>query len=149
MDTYFDNPLENYNNGVYHYQKVEFDVVLVFFKAYLLKELVFINVLYAHDLIYCQLEDYDRAMKEIDKAIEIDESYQRFWVLKAVCYSENYNKKKAVKCFNKVCELNPNDMLVWIDKAIFYVNDRDYNEASNFYDGALKISNGNPAPLFL
>ena len=147
-DACFDNAIENYNRGVYHFRSAEFEDAILFFKNCLLKEPDFINALYGQLLSYSNLDNLDKTMKEINKAIKIDENNQRFWSLKAICHADKYEKFKAEQYFDKAIELNPNDMIPWIDRGIYYFHFTDYEEALYSFNQAFKVSNQNPAPLF-
>ncbi|MBU4305989.1 MAG: tetratricopeptide repeat protein [Candidatus Omnitrophica bacterium] len=85
-------------------------------------------------------EDYEKnmpeAMRELEKALEIDPSYiptyislaDTYMLLGAMTKKEEDNQK-ALEWFNKACEINPEDLRLAFAMGTFYYHRQDYDNA--------------------
>ena len=55
------------------------------------------------------LDQYEEAIKDLDKAIELDPQYSDSWSYRGLCYYELDENEEAIDNFDRALDLNPND----------------------------------------
>jgi tetratricopeptide (TPR) repeat protein len=94
-----------------------------------------------------QLKDYNGAILDFDKAIELKPNLFEAYHGRAMCYGELKNYEKALTDFNKVIELNPGFKNAYLNRAYYVkVNARDYSGAIEDYNKFIELNkDGNNA----
>lgn len=77
------------------------------------------------------LKDYNGAVQDLNKAIELNKNFTEAYYVRAICYGELKKTEKAESDFNKVLILDANFKDAYVNRA-FYVK-----EANEDYKGAL------------
>jgi len=96
------------------------------------------------------LEDFNGAIKDLDRAIELQKDYAAAYYVRAICYGELGEMNKANIDFSKVLELNPNYKEVFVNRA-YYVKaqNNDFEGAIEDYNKFIELNNnGNNAFAF-
>jgi len=62
-------------------------------------------------------ENYDDAIVNYDKAIELNPSFTSAWNNKGIALSRLKRYEDAIKCYDKVIEIDPNHANAWYNKA--------------------------------
>ena len=65
----------------------------------------------ARGLAYHKKRDYDRAIADFDKAIELNPDKVGFHISKGISYIEKGDKERAVGAFRKALEIDPSNKL--------------------------------------
>jgi tetratricopeptide (TPR) repeat protein len=96
------------------------------------------------------LKDFKGAIKDLDRAIELQKDYAAAYYVRAICYGELGEANKANIDFSKVLELNPNYKEVFVNRA-YYVKaqNNDFEGAINDYNRFIELNaEGNNAFAF-
>lgn len=88
-----------------------------------------------------QLQDYTGAIKDLDKAIEINSKHIEACYTRAICYSKTKKYEQALSDFNTVLELDPNHLDALFNRA-YYVKEKtgDFKGAIQDYDQFIKLN---------
>ncbi|MEA3494936.1 MAG: tetratricopeptide repeat protein [Bacteroidota bacterium] len=89
---------------------------------------------------YANLGEIDKALKDIELAIEIDNENASFYILRARINYNNGNKNEAIKDYNKVVELNPDDYVAYYFRAHFFAQEKQYQKAIDDFSKALELN---------
>lgn len=92
------------------------------------------------------LGEFEKAIKVIEKAIDLDCSDHRFWNDKGAFLSELGEFKKAHECFNKSINLK-SDSYNWANKAVLYHKCNKYQKALECYDNSIKLNSRDVYPV--
>jgi tetratricopeptide (TPR) repeat protein len=80
--------------------------------------------------IYCNhLAQYDKAVADFNKAIELDPSMAMIWRNRARAYTRLHQYDNALADLNKAIELAPKYAFAWINRGIAYNNLHQYDKA--------------------
>ena len=60
-------------------------------------------------LILINLSNFRSALKDCEKALELDQNYMAVWGSKATCHNYLNEYDKAIECYDRILALNPND----------------------------------------
>jgi serine/threonine protein kinase/tetratricopeptide (TPR) repeat protein len=87
---------------------------------------------------------YDKAVKYLTRAVELDPFY--IWSVShlAYCLSQLGEYDKAAAYFDKVMEINPNHRLLFHRHAFFYIETGNFHEAGEYIDKAEEIDPAHP-----
>lgn len=88
-----------------------------------------------------QLKNYEMALNDLDKAIELEDDYFEAYYVRALCYGNLQEYEKARYDFDKVIELDPNFKDAYLNRG-FYVFEKtgDFQTAINDYDTYLDLN---------
>ena len=65
----------------------------------------------ARGLAYHKMRDYDRAIADFDKAIELNPDKVGFHISKGISYIEKRDRERAIAAFRKALEIDPSNEL--------------------------------------
>ncbi len=65
-------------------------------------------------------KDYDAAIEQLNKVIEMDEKYVEAYIYRASCYSALKKNEEAVKDFSKAIEIDPNCRGAYVGRSSAY-----------------------------
>ncbi len=89
--------------------------------------------------LYIHLSDYDKALTDINKGIELDPSnYDGYYKL-GIIYLKQKNIDKAKAMFSKSFELNPNDYILAYNIAQGLFEAKEESEAIDYYTKSLSL----------
>jgi len=91
-------------------------------------------------LIYHDLEEYNKAIKDYHKAIELKPDDANVYNNRGNTYIELQDYNNAIKDYNKAIELNSNFSEAYNNRGFSYKNITKFNNAIKDYDKAIEIS---------
>ncbi len=65
-------------------------------------------------------KEYDAAIEQLNKVIELDEKYVMAYTLRGNCYSALKKNDEAIKDFSKAIELDPNNRGAYVGRSSAY-----------------------------
>ena len=65
-------------------------------------------------------KDYDSAIEQLNKVIEIDEKYLEAYTLRGNCYLALKKNDEAIKDFSKAIEIDPNNRGALLNRGLAY-----------------------------
>ena len=87
-------------------------------------------------------KDYDAAVEQFNKVIEMDEKFVEAYNMRANCYTALKKNDEAVKDFSKAIEMDPNNRGAYLGRSSVYKamgklpqSKSDALKASKFSDG--------------
>jgi tetratricopeptide (TPR) repeat protein len=88
-----------------------------------------------------QLKDYSGAVKDLDKAIELNPNFKQAYHTRAICFGELKKYDKALLDFNKAIELDPNFKNAYLNRAYYVkVSARDFTGAIEDYNKFIELN---------
>ena len=87
------------------------------------------------------------AIKNLQKAAEIDADNAQGWCLLAGVYNET-NSDQAVPCYEKAIKLNPKYYLAYRGLGNYYLKKKDYSLAETYYSKAIGINPARFGPIY-
>jgi tetratricopeptide (TPR) repeat protein len=78
---------------------------------------------------YYQLKDYQAAIADYTKAIEINPNITEPYIYRGSLYSKLNEYQAAIADYTKVIEINPNDAEAYFNRGIAYYDLKDYQAA--------------------
>ncbi|AKB24657.1 GTP cyclohydrolase III (methanopterin) [Methanosarcina sp. MTP4] len=91
-------------------------------------------------IILGNLGQHKKALRAVEKALEIDENYAEAWSHKGVILSELRRYKKAKKAAEKSLEIYPENIEAWYNLGIIYDEFGQYDESLAVFKKALNIA---------
>ena len=89
------------------------------------------------------LLDYEGAIKDYDKAIELDPSYTNAYFNRAYTKNDIGYYEDAIQDYTKVIELNPNDTSAYFYRGSINSNIQNYEEAIEDFNKAIELKPNN------
>ena len=65
-------------------------------------------------------KDYDSAIEQMNKVIEMDEKFVEAYNMRGNCYSALKKNDEAVKDFSKAIEMDPNNRGAYLNRSLAY-----------------------------
>ncbi|KKN07300.1 hypothetical protein LCGC14_1068550 [marine sediment metagenome] len=96
------------------------------------------SLLNSYDFLFKE-KDYDRALEEIDKAIEQVKDSSEIFYLKFLILMVLNNFEKAEEFINKVIELEPTNILYYSDKIYNFIFLKQFQKISDVYNEVLDV----------
>ena len=94
---------------------------------------------------YYAEENYDLALADYNKAIEIYPRLVSAYILRARIYKEQENYDFALADYNRAAKINPNIYYVYLNRAEIYQQKKEYDFALADYTKAIEL---NPSPNY-
>lgn len=94
---------------------------------------------YARGMVQHTLANYDLAIADFDKALELDPKQSVFYVSRGNAFSEKKNFDRALADFDKAIQLEPNLMEAYFERGRLYSSARDWDRAIADFDKAIQI----------
>ncbi len=69
-------------------------------------------------MAYGVLKEYDKAIVEFSKAIELRPTFGEAWHFRGISYSEKSEQDKAIADYSEAIKLNPKNAAAYKDRAI-------------------------------
>ncbi len=91
-----------------------------------------------------QAENYKKALKHFEKAVEIDSEFVFAWDNIGVCYRRLGDLDKALYAYNKSLEIDPEGPLPLQNIAIVYQYKKEYDKAIKAYEKLADLDSSNP-----
>jgi len=93
---------------------------------------------------YQDLEKYNEALRDRNKAIELNPQGAHHYTGRAATYFYMNEYSKAIKDYDKAIQLNPKDPSYYYDRGDCYRMLEKYNEAINDFNKAIELNPKNP-----
>jgi len=86
------------------------------------------------------LKDYDKAVLDYNKAIEINPKYYKTYGNRGNAYFNKGMYDKAIEGYNKVIEIDIKDYLAYTNRGLAYYHKGEYDKAIMDYNKAIEIN---------
>ena len=97
-------------------------------------------IYYNRGLAYARSNQYEEAINDFNKALELDPKYAGAYNNRGNVYHELKQYKKAIEDYNKALELNPNLTVTYSNRGITYCKLNKTEEAIEDYNAAIKLN---------
>jgi tetratricopeptide (TPR) repeat protein len=87
---------------------------------------------------YYELQKYDLALKDLSKAISMDE-VARYYATRGVVYIRKNEPQKAINDLSKAIEIDPDLYEAYTNMGLAYINLKDFDKALDYLSKSLKI----------
>jgi tetratricopeptide (TPR) repeat protein len=101
------------------------------------------NLLLRQFLLFFAGNEYEEALANCDKALELQPNNYQFWLIRGVTLSSLARYEAAVASYEKALELQPNDYLTWFMLGIALFSLGKSTEAIASYEQALELQPNN------
>lgn len=91
-------------------------------------------------IVYSDLKNYNQALSDFNKAIEINPQYQNAYNNRGIVYQSIHNYTQAINDFNKVIELNPTHSIAYRNRGVAYNSLGRYTQALNDLNIAIELN---------
>ena len=88
---------------------------------------------------YATKEDYDRAIRDFDRSIELNPTYSKPFNNRGVAYVRKHQYDGATDAFDRAIKLNPNYGEAFANRAGAYLKRNEYARAVQDYDQAIRL----------
>jgi tetratricopeptide (TPR) repeat protein len=103
-------------------------------------------------IAYAVLEEYRRAIKDYNKAIELnpelDDALSEIYSNRGHAYSYLKDNRRAIKDCNKAIELDPKNAFAYLNRGFAYYSLKEYRRAISDYNKAIELDQ-NKADLYV
>ncbi len=89
---------------------------------------------------YDHQRQYDRAIREFTKALEINPKYAVAYNNRGVVYTKKRQYGRDIRDFNKALEINPKYAEAYYNRGNHYYNQREYDRAIRDFTKAIEIN---------
>jgi tetratricopeptide (TPR) repeat protein len=140
--------LSFYKKGVeYNKQKDFVNAILAYEKA-LKQEPNFIEAYRDRAIAFCDIEEYDKAIKDFDRAIDINSDDASLFYLRGSCYYSRYDEdedydEQAIMDFTAAIEIDKNFIDAYLMRAKIYEEQGEYNSAIEDHSSVINIKPDN------
>jgi tetratricopeptide (TPR) repeat protein len=87
-------------------------------------------------------EQYDSAIVEFGRAVELDENYAKAWVNLGIVYDQTRKFPDARRAYARALQINPDDVLAHCHLGFNYYSAGKHDKAMWHYEKALEIDPG-------
>lgn len=91
---------------------------------------------------YALKNDYDRAIADYDRSIEIDPTAAKTFDLRGIAYRGRHDEDRAIADFDQAIKFDPINAVAFRDRGLAYRAKHDYDHALADYNEALRIDPG-------
>ena len=91
-------------------------------------------------ITYYQKGDYDRAIRDFTKAIEINPRYAKAYNYRGSAYGEKGDYDQAIRDFTKAIEINPKNSNAYAGRSWVWGKKGDYDKANADWAKAQELS---------
>jgi tetratricopeptide (TPR) repeat protein len=97
---------------------------------------------------YLRNKDYERAIKEYEKAIKLDKNFVYAYDNIAISYRRQENFKMAIKYYQKSLAIFPEGDVAILNIAVAYSLLKDYDNALKYYNSLIYLYRDDPEGYF-
>lgn len=91
-------------------------------------------------LVALELEEYDLALKDVEKAISIDVNFAPAWRNKGLILETSDRNEESLAAYDKALELDSQDYNTWTNRGFSLYKLERYQEAKQSFEKALEIN---------
>ncbi len=90
-------------------------------------------------VVYAAKKDYDTAIRDYNKAIELDPNYAAAFCNRGIAYYNKKNYDTAIRDYDKAIEIDPNFAEAFYNRGLAYYNKKNYDTAIRDYTRAIEL----------
>jgi len=94
---------------------------------------------YSRGYTYGILKQYEKAIKDMNKSIELNPDYYHSYHTRATCFFEKGQYAEAIKDYNKSIELKPNLAVSYYSRGGVYLKLKQYDHAIRDYNISIEL----------
>ena len=98
------------------------------------------NIYLNRGIAYYELEDYEEAIEDFNRSIDVDPNYALAFNIRAMAYNQVERWGEALTDLDKAIELDPSSALYYKNRGSLYHQFGYFDSAITNYDKALQIS---------
>src|SRR5689334_8049007 len=91
---------------------------------------------------YAAKGDYDRAIRDFDQSIELNQTYTKPFNNRGVAYLRKGEYDVAIKAFDEAIKLKPDYGEAFANRAEAYLKKKEYDRAARDFDEAIRVDPG-------
>ena len=91
-------------------------------------------------LVALELEEYDLALNDVEKAIAVDANFAPAWRNKGLILETSARNEESLAAYDKALELDPQDYNTWTNRGFSLYKLERYEEAKQSFEKALEIN---------
>jgi tetratricopeptide (TPR) repeat protein len=99
-------------------------------------------------LAYIKLHQYDKAIADNTKAIELDPTNAVAWNSRGFAYNELHQYDKGIADLTKAIELEPKKVAAWINRGHAFAGLGQWDKASADFSKVTELNPGDPQPWY-
>ena len=98
------------------------------------------EVYFISGLTYAELQDYERAIEDFGRAIELNPEYATAYYNQGLAYHALQDYARAIGEFGRAIELNPEDAEAYCSRGLAYYKLQEYERAIEEYGRAIELN---------
>ena len=95
---------------------------------------------YNRAIAYGYKDQHDNAVKDYDKAIELDPQDAQAYVNRGSAYGYGGQYNRAIQDFDTAIKLNPKDAVAYFNRGLAYLHECQFGRAVEDYDKAIELN---------
>jgi Tfp pilus assembly protein PilF len=98
------------------------------------------RIYYNRGNVFMNEKNYDRAIGDYSKAIELNPNYAEAYYNRGIVYMNEKNYDRAIRDYSKAIELNPNYTEAYNNRGNIFKNNKNYDRALEDYNKAIELN---------
>jgi tetratricopeptide (TPR) repeat protein len=98
------------------------------------------RVYYNRGIVFMNEKNYDRAIQDYSKAIELNPNYTEAYYNRGIVFTNENNYDRAIQDYSKAIELNPNYTEAYNNRGNIFKNNKNYDRALEDYNKAIELN---------
>lgn len=99
--------------------------------------------------LYVEIEDYESAIRDLARAMQLDSTNIRYHYLLADAYMQNFQSQRALRAMERLAAIHPDSLQVQLKLAEYQLILKQYEDVYKTLGGVMKADPGNARALFL
>ena len=137
------------NKGGYYYLQGDFDPAIEAFTRSLARNPLQINHYIGRSACYMNILQFDRALADVEKILQIDPKHVVATMFRGEHYSLQKDYQAALACFNRVIELAPEKASTYIDRGMLSFEQGEAAQALGDLNHGIALMGTFPLSFFL
>ena len=126
--------------AIWFYENKKFGICLKFLDVFIMKEPNYALAYNIRGAIYAELNQFERAIEDFDKAIELNPNYAKTCYHRGQAYAGLNQHERAIEDFDKAIELNPNYAEAYNHRGLAYYFLNQQERAIEDYNKAIELN---------
>ena len=130
--------------GVEAHQRDDFDDAIAYYDEIISTDpentSILADIYYNRGTAYSTIGEYDRAIEDLTKAIELRPNDPRAYYNRGGTYIDKQFYELAIKDFDKAINLNPDDSSHYLLRGVAHIEKHDYELAASDFSNAIKLN---------
>lgn len=89
--------------------------------------------------VYQEIGQYDKALKNFKKAVEVNPQYYTAWVNQGILYRLTKKLDEALRCYNEALKIAPNDPYLLTSLGALSVTKKEYADAIALFKKSIHL----------